>query len=108
MGIANKKLLYVKIKYRMSTGEPSATMFQFPSMMRWSLCSQENKLLENLVCFKHLLMADQDIMMISIAMGESQEQVDVHNDPSQQYDSDTLLDSNGPGSGSSKGKPKDY
>jgi len=37
MGIANKKLLYVKIKYRMSTGEPNATMFQFPSMMRWSL-----------------------------------------------------------------------
>lgn len=49
LGIANKKLLYAKC--RMATGEPSATMFQFPSMMRWSLSSQQNKLWENLVCF---------------------------------------------------------
>lgn len=44
--------------------------------------------------------------MISMAMGERVKNKD--NDPSQHYDSDTLLDSNGPSSGGSKGKPEDY
>lgn len=39
---------------------------------------------------------------------KSQEQANVNNNPSQHYDSDTLPDSNGPGSGDSKGKPNDY
>jgi hypothetical protein len=55
-------------KCRMVTREPSTTMFQFPCLMRWSLSSLENMLLESLVFFKYHLITQQGKRMILLGM----------------------------------------